>query len=252
MSNIENFFKHKIPFNFISSEIDKYEPYINSSVLLYATGIIKNGNSIDVYCIDDLFNKLKPFLSYLQSITTETTGLLLESTYSILLRVDDETYDEEQLFFRVINFTVEGGDPNIGFSNIGFNEYKTSYNKYLKSPFEIYVRVSNYYDSLPEEVESENEYGDQEVESENEYDDQEVESENEYSEPRVEPEPLENSFKVDSCVICLENEPNILFNDCNHICTCLECEKIKPSVICPYCRTEISKRIKIKKNIFPH
>ena len=85
----------------------------------------------------------------------------------------------------------------------------------MRFPFEIYVRVSNYYDSL------------------------------QYNDHPIPPKPLEDSFKVDSCVICLENEPNILFNDCNHICTCLECEKIKPSVKCPYCRTEISKRIKI-------
>ena len=175
MSNIENLFKHKIPFNIISSGIDIGEPYIDSLVIFYGTKTIKNGNSIDVYCIHDLFNKLKPFLSYLQSITTETTV-----------------------------------------SNIDFHEYKTSYNKYLRFPFEIYVRVSNYYyDSL------------------------------QYNDHPILPKPLEDSFKVDSCVICLENEPNILFNDCNHICTCLECEKIKPSVKCPYCRTEISKRIKI-------
>ena len=79
MSNIENLFKHKIPFNFINSFIDIYEPYINSSFLVYATDTIKNGNSIDVYCIDDLFNKLKPFLSYLRSITTEPTDLIFES-----------------------------------------------------------------------------------------------------------------------------------------------------------------------------
>ena len=145
MSNIENLFKHKIPFNIISSGVDIEEPYIDSLVLFYGTETIKNGNSIDVYCIDDLFNKLKPFISYLRSITTETTvggNRLSESIYSILLRViNDITYNEEQLFFRVINFTLEGGDPNIGFSNIYFNEYEASYYKYLRFPFEIYVRV---------------------------------------------------------------------------------------------------------------
>ena len=64
------------------------------------------------------------------------------------------------------------------------------------------------------------------------------------------PKPIEESFRTDTCVICLDKEPNILFTDCNHICTCSECEKNISSVKCPYCRTEISKRIKIKKYIY--
>ena len=62
----------------------------------------------------------------------------------------------------------------------------------------------------------------------------------------------EESFRTDTCVICLDKEPNILFTDCGHICTCSECEKIKPSVKCSYCRNKISKRIKILKKNFPH
>ena len=65
------------------------------------------------------------------------------------------------------------------------------------------------------------------------------------------PKLLEESFRTDTCVICLDKEPNILFINCGHICICSECEKIKPSVKCPYCRTEISRRIKIKKKYFP-
>ena len=232
MTNIENLFKHKIRFNFINSGIDIYEPYINSSVLFYATDTIKNGNSIGVYSIDDLFNKLKPFLSYLQSVMTENTDLIYVSEYSILLRVNDETCDGEPTYFTVITFKLEEGEPNINFSNISFHTYKESCDKYLRSSFEICVRAGNYYD-VNNAVESENEHGDQEIESENEYDDN-----------LIPPKPLEESFRIDKCVIC-ENEPNILFNDCYHICTCLECEKIKPSVKYPYCRTEISRRIKI-------
>ena len=231
MSNIENLFKHRFPFNFISSGIDIVEPYINSTVLFYTTDTIKNGNSIGVYSINDLFNKLKPFLSYLQSVTTENIDLIYESEYSVLLRVNDDTYDEEPTFFTVIKFSLEGGEPNINFSNIDFQRYRESHDKYLRFSFEICVRVGYFYDdSLP---------------GEDDYESEEVESENEYNDHPIPPKPLEESFRIDKCVICLENEPNILFNDCNHICTCLECEKIKPSVICPYCRTEISKRIKI-------
>ena len=59
------------------------------------------------------------------------------------------------------------------------------------------------------------------------------------------PKLIEESFRTNTCIICLDKEPNILFTDCNHICMCLECTKIKSLDNCPYCRTEISKRIKI-------
>ena len=77
----------------------------------------------------------------------------------------------------------------------------------------------------------------------------ELELEDELEEDKA-PKPLEESFRTDTCVICLDKEPNILFTDSRHICTCSECEKIKPSVKCPYCRNKISKRIKIKKKYF--
>ena len=51
------------------------------------------------------------------------------------------------------------------------------------------------------------------------------------------------SFKPDKCVICLSNEPNILFSNCKHICICLECEEVNPLNSCPYCRS-----IVIEKN----
>ena len=68
MSNIENLFKHKIPFNF-TGEFFMEAPI---SETFYETDTIKNSNSIGVYSIEDLFNKIKPFISYLQSVTTVT------------------------------------------------------------------------------------------------------------------------------------------------------------------------------------
>ena len=242
MSNIENLFKHKFPFNF-GRELYMEGPL--SETLFCTNDTIKNGNSIGVYSIDDLFNKLKPFLSYLRSIiTTETTfrGQPLKSIYDILLRVKDETYREEPFLCSVISFPLDKGNPNIGFSNINVIKNETSCNKYLRSSFEIYVRVLKHYPLLPGETSRRFYEHEDDSESDNEL---EVESENEYDDDTVEPKPLKESFRIDKCVICLENEPNILFNDCNHICTCLECEKIKPTVKCSYCRTEISRRIKI-------
>ena len=60
-----------------------------------------------------------------------------------------------------------------------------------------------------------------------------------------EPPKLSTSFKPDKCVLCLSNEPNILFSNSKHICICLECEEINPLNSCPYCRS-----IVIEKNLF--
>ena len=135
MSNIENLFEHKIPFNF---GIESFMEGPLSETLFYTNDTIKNGNSIGVYSIDDLFNKLKPFLSYLRSVTAETTfdNQPLKSIYDILLRVKDQTYREEPFLCSVISFTLYKGDPNI---KVHKNE--TSCNKYLRSSFEIYIRV---------------------------------------------------------------------------------------------------------------
>ena len=58
-----------------------------------------------------------------------------------------------------------------------------------------------------------------------------------------EPVKITKSLKMDQCVICLNNQPNILFYDCMHICTCLECEELKPLNSCPYCRAIAIKNI---------
>ena len=246
MSNIENLFKHKFPFNFGKCGTYMEVPTTNS--LYYGIDTIKNGNSIGFYSIDDLFNKLKPFLSYLQSvIITENRvrGIqLLNITYMIMLRVNDETYEEEPLLlFCAIKFTTRGGEPNINFSNINVKMCRERSNMYLRSSFGIFLWVFKQNIILPEEGRSNHFYDEDYFESDNES--EEVESENEYNDHPIPPKPLKESFRIDKCVICLENEPNILFNDCNHICTCFECEKIKPSVKCSYCRTKISRRIKI-------
>ena len=45
-------------------------------------------------------------------------------------------------------------------------------------------------------------------------------------------------FKFDECVICLTNQPIILFCNCGHLCYCSECYKLKSLSTCPICKTE--------------
>ena len=46
------------------------------------------------------------------------------------------------------------------------------------------------------------------------------------------------TFKFDECVICLTNQPIILFCNCGHIPICTECYKLKSLSACPICKTE--------------
>ena len=46
------------------------------------------------------------------------------------------------------------------------------------------------------------------------------------------------TFKFYECVICLTNQPIILFCNCGHIPICTECYKLKSLSVCPVCKTE--------------
>ena len=46
------------------------------------------------------------------------------------------------------------------------------------------------------------------------------------------------TFKFDECVICLTNQPIILFCNCGHIPICTECYKLKSLSVCPVCKTQ--------------
>ena len=48
---------------------------------------------------------------------------------------------------------------------------------------------------------------------------------------------LPKCFKSESCIICLTNNPDVLFCNCGHIPICTECSKIKKFTDCPICKT---------------
>ena len=45
------------------------------------------------------------------------------------------------------------------------------------------------------------------------------------------------TFKLEQCVICLEEEPKVLFCNCGHLCICCKCFDRKLDK-CPVCKTE--------------
>ena len=44
------------------------------------------------------------------------------------------------------------------------------------------------------------------------------------------------TFKIEQCVICLDNTPNVLFCNCGHLCVCKTC--IMNFTNCPVCKKE--------------
>ena len=45
------------------------------------------------------------------------------------------------------------------------------------------------------------------------------------------------TFKVEQCVICLDNTPNVLFCNCGHLCVCETCN-VNEFTNCPLCKKE--------------
>ncbi|NXO22385.1 LRSM1 ligase, partial [Cisticola juncidis] len=55
--------------------------------------------------------------------------------------------------------------------------------------------------------------------------------------------PLPGEEKKAECVVCMEQEPQMIFLPCGHVCCCQGCCQRLPS--CPLCRQDISQRIRI-------
>ena len=64
----------------------------------------------------------------------------------------------------------------------------------------------------------------------------------EYETNEDEEEPIinvEKSFKYDECIMCLTNQPNVLFCNCWHIAICEECGKMKSLETSPVCKIKL-------------
>ena len=175
--------------------------------------------------MDELLTQIKPFLYYLGSkdVNREGDGYIFETDLLVGLfwkyKNSNDEYDYK--YIQIVEIYIN----NIG-SELKFDTFyprgDVDYRE-LENPFEIHIDVHQEYNLLIDGAE----------ESEDELEEEEEEEEEEEKPPK----PLEESFRINTCVICLDKESNILFTDCNHICTCSECEKNKSAFKCPYCRT---------------
>ena len=132
----------------------------------------------------------------------------VDTDVKVFLKVWNENYQEWRE-----SIIPEKHIPND--ETIGSDLYIVPLRNIFKKPFEIRVKASDYYRSNREFFDDESE-------------DESI---------------TLKSYKEDTCVVCLNNEPKILFYDCVHYCVCHKCEERKPFKKCPCCRTRILTKI---------
>ena len=191
----------------------------NWEAATYISKKLENGFNVGICDAPSLIWMIKPF----------TEGLFQDTFYQdrrfrdyalrfiIEIRTEGETVYAGEFYFRSdrnpFEPTMEGGiiNPNLP--------------PYLKHLYQILVTTEfiHIYAPVLRFLEVEND----EVEND------EVENDEE----SVPPKPNEKTFKSDQCVICLEEEPKVLFCNCGHICICEKCTPHRYDN-CPVCKKE--------------
>ena len=162
----------------------------------------------------DIYEKLKPFLKYLIS------KIRYEVQFPYRIIVDVSLYSEQQSY-RMIHFVLDENFTHDGvlilqyFSNIFKQSFCLRIYAHCYCPPGLRVR---------EDIFSDNE-------------DDGDESEDEDKDGAININKIK-TYKMDECVICLENKNNVLFCNCGHICVCKKCIEIKRLTKCPVCKTK--------------
>ena len=198
---LEEFYKRRLQFNISSIEIIQANPEIN--IYSYIDDIhFKTYITFteDMFLMGNLYSNLKPIIHYALSYT-----MFRKFYNSSLVLLEDNT---------IINYSYKYIDNEL---------YVKDLEVILKTHYDFYDADYDLYFNVLAELEQNNEL---------------IVS---HTEPIPKEPKVINLFKIfksDECIICLTNEPNILFCNCGHVSYCLNCYKIKSFFICPICKTE--------------
>ena len=198
---LEEFYKRRIQFNISSIEIIQANPEIN--IYSYIDDIhFKTYITFteDMFLMGNLYSNLKPIIHYALSYT------MFRKFYNT-----DFTLSEDN---TIINYNYKYIDNEL---------YVKDLEVILKTHYDFYDADYDLYFNVLAELENNNEL---------------IVS---HTEPIPEEPKVINLFKIfksETCIICLTNEPNILFCNCGHVSYCLNCYKIKSFFVCPICKTD--------------
>ena len=198
---LEEFYKQRKHFNISKIEIKQVDPDI--SIYSYMNDIHFRTHikfTEDKFLIGDLYKNLRPVISYALSYTK------LKKFYNNdFILTEDNT---------IINYNYEYIDKEL---------YVKDLEVILRTYYDFYDADYDLYFNVIAELENNNEL---------------IVT---HTEPIPEDTKVINLFKIfksEECIICMTNQPNVLFCNCGHVSYCLNCYKLKTLSTCPICKTD--------------
>ena len=214
MSDIRKFFENRLNFQRLDDSNELGAFFLDSK--RYISMLIPNPRAVGIYNSVNIHNKLKSLFYYSISghISTVHEGYTYsESSFEIGIMINPGKDNSE--FKKLITFTVDPRRDVLDFEEINLAQFDPHKFR-VCVPIVIYIDARGVYEWTDTEVESE------------ESEDKSI---------------TLKAYKTDKCVVCLPNEPKILFYDCVHYCICVECEESKLFKKCPYCRTPLLTKV---------
>ena len=218
MANIENLFKNKIQFFRNGLTLSFYSPYNNNTNLTtkYVSKLIDNNKDIKTH--KDIMDSVEPFFDYIASYYKNMAPWI---EYNVRFATSILKDDNAMLIpNRGCMIVAEDGHLRVANRNRAVNKGAK-----VETPFKISIYIHAHY-VQPRPISPP------------------PAPRIQITPPRPLP-PLNNSFKTETCVICLTNKPNILLYDCKHTCICISCNSQGQILDCPTCRKTIVEKILI-------
>ena len=198
---LEDFYKERMKFNIYKIDILQVDPSIN--IYEHAGNIFFKTHITfieDMFLIGEFYKHLKPIIYYAYS-------------YTIRRKFINENFI----------LTEDNSKINYSFEYVNNELYIKNLEIVLTSHFDFYDKDYAFYFEVLAELEQNNEL----IVSHTEPINEEVKI--------INPSKI---FKSEECIICLTNQPIILFCNCGHLCYCTECYILKSLSACPVCKTE--------------
>ena len=198
---LEEFYKERIKFNISKIEIRQDNPEIN--IYEHVNNIFFKTHinfTTNKFLIREFYNHLKPIICFAYSYTIRKKFI---NENFILMEGNN-----------IINYSFEDDNKDLYIKNL--EVILTTHYDFQDEDYDFYFEAIG-------ELEQNNELLVSHIEPINE----EVKI--------INPSKI---FKSEECVICLSNQPIILFCNCGHIPICTECYKLKSLSDCPIFKTK--------------